>query len=309
MYFFRFININFIGNRYKFFVITGLLLLMTVISLICRGNPNYGIDFTGGTLIQISFQKNIALHDVRRIIGESGINFFEIQKSDNFFIIKMKKNYEFQEKTENLVINSLNSKICNNFVKIEKIEYVGPSIGKYLSKQVIYAFVFAFLGIIAYVTFRFKSFLMGVVSVIGIIHDVFISFGFVILVNKEINITTIAAFLVVAGYSINDTIVLFDRIKENLKFVVKENFATVINKSINEVLVRTVVTSITVFIVACFLFFFGGHAIHTFSYIMIIGTVLGVFSSIFICASLIYEYEIRKSKTFKIHTRLYIHQK
>ncbi|OEG71732.1 hypothetical protein ATZ36_13075 [Candidatus Endomicrobiellum trichonymphae] len=153
---------------------------------------------------------------------------------------------------------------------------------------------------IIYVAFRFKSGLWGIVAVIGIIHDIVISLGFVILVNKEINITVIVAIHTVAGYSINDTIILFDRIKENLKLLAKEDFVAVVNKSVNEVLVRTIVTSLTVFIVACSLFFFGGEVMHTFAYIMIIGTVLGVFSTIFVCTSLVCEWEIRRNKRLKI---------
>ncbi|GHT48157.1 hypothetical protein AGMMS49936_10310 [Endomicrobiia bacterium] len=152
---------------------------------------------------------------------------------------------------------------------------------------------------VAYVAFRFKSGLWGIAAVLGVIHDIITCFGFVILANKEINIIVVAALLTLAGYSINDTIVLFDRIKENLKLCLKENFAAIINKSINEVLVRTVVTSLMVFIVAGSLFFFGGEVLHTFAYIMVIGTVLGVFSSVFICAPFVYELEIRRSNRLK----------
>ncbi|MDR3274775.1 MAG: protein translocase subunit SecF [Endomicrobium sp.] len=299
MQFFKSTDIDFINNRYKFFFAAGLLLLMTISSLIYRGAPNYGIDFTGGILMQISFQKEAALDDVRRAVEESGIKSFELQKSDNLIIIRAKKKFEFQEEFEKLITSSISSKIPDNPMKVERIEYVGPSVGKYLYKQTVYAFVFAFLGMIVYVAFRFKSGLWGVASAIGILHDVFISFGFVVLVNKEINITAIAALLTVAGYSINDTIVLFDRIKENLRLAAKEDFATIINKSVNEVLVRTVVTSVTIFIVSCSLFFFGGEVIHTFAYIMVIGTILGVFSTIFICTPFVYEYKIRRNKRLK----------
>jgi preprotein translocase SecF subunit len=184
-------------------------------------------------------------------------------------------------------------------MRIEKVEYVGPSVGEYLARQAVRAFFFAFLGVIIYMTFRFKSSLWGIAAIIGIIHDVAISLGFVILMNKEIDITVIAALLTVVGYSINDTIVLFDRIKENLRLCIKEDFANVINKSINEVLVRTVVTSLTVFIVAGSLFFFGGEIIHTFAYVMVIGTVLGVFSTIFICTPLVYVWEVRRINRLK----------
>jgi len=299
MQFFRSVNIDFIGNRYKFFTVSVSLLLMTVSVLIYRGGPNYAIDFTGGIFMQISFQDKVALQDVRKAIEEGGINSFELQSSGDVVMLRAKKRQESLEEFENLVKNSIRSRFPDNVVKVEKSEYVGPSVGKYLSKQAVYAFLFAFLGMIAYVAFRFKSSLWGLASVIGVLHDIIISFGFLVLVNKETNITVVAALLTLAGYSINDTIVLFDRIKENLKSVVKENFSTIINRSINEVLVRTVVTSFTVFIIACSLFFFGGEVIHTFAYIMIIGTVLGVFSSIFVCAPLVYEWEVRRSKRLK----------
>ncbi|GHT16470.1 protein-export membrane protein SecF [Endomicrobiia bacterium] len=300
MRFFRSVDIDFIGNRYKFFTISGLLLLLTVGAFIYRGGLNYGIDFTGGILMRISFQNEVGLQDVRIAVEESGINSFELQSSGNLVMIRIKKDLEAQEEFETLIKSSIQLRFPDNPVKIEGIEYIGPTVGEYLSKQAVYAFLFAFLVMIVYVAFRFKSSLWGIVSVVGIIHDIVISLGFVILANKEINITIVAALLTVVGYSINDTIVLFDRIKENLKLLVKEDFVAVINKSINEVLVRTIVTSLTVFIVVCSLFFFGGEVMHTFAYIMIIGTVLGVFSTIFVCAPLICEWRIKTNKRLKI---------
>jgi preprotein translocase SecF subunit len=280
-------------------VISGLLLLLTVGAFIYRSGLNYGIDFTGGILMRISFKNEVGLQDVRTAVRESGINSFELQNSGKLIIVRAKKDFESQEKFESLVKSSIQLRLPDNPAKIEGIEYVGPTVCEYLSKQAVYAFLFAFLAMIVYVAFRFKSVLWGIVSVIGIIHDIVISLGFVILANKEINITVVAALLTVAGYSINDTIVLFDRIKENLKQFTKEDFATVINKSINEVLVRTVVTSMTVFVVVCSLFFFGGEVMHTFAYIMAIGTVLGVFSTIFVCAPLICEWRVRRNKGLK----------
>jgi len=302
MRFFTSLDIDFIGSRYKFFIVSGLLLLVTTFALIYRGGPSYAIDFTGGIFMQISFQDKVALQDVRKTMEESGISSFELQSSgntDNIVMLRAKKNRESLEEFENLVKNSISSRFPGNVIKVEKVEYIGPSVGKHLARQAIYAFLFALLGMIVYVAFRFKSSLWGVASVIGILHDVIISFGFLVLVNKETNITIVAALLTLAGYSINDTIVLFDRIKENMRFVVKEDFSAIINKSINEVLVRTVVTSFTVFVIACSLFFFGGEVIHNFAYVMIIGTVLGVFSSVFVCAPLVYEWEIRRSKRLK----------
>jgi preprotein translocase subunit SecF len=299
--FFKSTHIDFIGSRYKFFIVSISLFVLTVGAFIYRGGPNYGIDFTGGMMMQISFEKELTdLQDLRNAIEDSKITSFEIQTSENLIMIRAKKTLQSQEEFEKSVSQSIQNKFPDNPMKVERIEYVGPSVGQYLSKQALYSFFFAFLGMIVYVAFRFKSSLWGVASVLGIIHDIVISFGFVILVNKEINITVVAALLTVAGYSINDTIVLFDRIKENLRFGAKETFANIINKSINEVLVRTVVTSLTVFIVSTSLFFFGGEVIHTFAYIMVIGTVLGAYSTIFLCTPLVYEWELRRNNRLKM---------
>jgi preprotein translocase subunit SecF len=298
--FFKSTHLDFIGNRKKFFAISLFMLVLTIFAFIYRGGPNYGIDFTGGLLMQISFEKEVNLKDVREAVEQGGISSFELQSSDNVVIIRAKKSIKSQEEFKDLIRDSMQAKISGNPMKVDKLEYVGPSVGKYLSKQALYAFLFAFLGMSLYVAFRFKSSLWGVATIVGIIHDVFLTFGFVVLVNKEVNITVIAALLTVAGYSINDTIVLFDRIRENLKLLAKEDFVKVINRSINEVLTRTVVTSLTVFIVSASLFFYGGEVIHTFAYIMLIGTVLGVYSSLFICVPTVYEWEQRKKNRMKI---------
>jgi preprotein translocase subunit SecF len=297
---FKSANINFIGKRRNFFLLTAFMLLITVFAFIYRGGPNYGIDFTGGVLMQVSFQREVDLQNVRKALEQSKLGSFELQSSDNLILIRAKKNVESQDGFEKAVKEAMQAEFPNNPMVMDRVEYVGPSVGAYLSKQALYAFFFAFIGMIVYVAFRFKSGLWGAAAVLGIIHDVAISFGFVILANKEVNITVIAALLTVAGYSINDTIVLFDRIKENLRLLAKEDFGKVVNRSINEVLTRTVITSLTVFIVASSLFFFGGEVIHTFAYIMLIGTALGVFSSLFVCAPIVYEWEQRKRNRFKI---------
>jgi preprotein translocase subunit SecF len=275
------------------------MFLLTIGAFIFRGGPNYGIDFVGGILMQASMQKEVKLEDARVALERSNIGAFELQSSGNIIIMRTKKSGLSQEEFKFAVRNAMEKMFPNNPMTIDRVEYVGPTVGTYLSKQVFYAFLFAFIGMIIYVAFRFKSALWGVAAVLGIVHDVVISFGFVVLAGKEVNITVIAALLTVAGYSINDTIVLFDRIKENLKLLVKEDYANVINKSINEVISRTVVTSLTVFLVAASLFFFGGEVLHTFSYVMIIGSLLGVFSSLFICTPVVYEWEERRKNRLK----------
>jgi preprotein translocase subunit SecF len=273
-----------------------ILIIILAAVYIYRGGPNYGIDFSGGIMLQVSFEKPVEMQDLRAALIDNGISSPEIQSSEGLFIIKAKQNMPSQEE----FVDALNGAVAKGFpdnkMTVEKMEYVGPAVGEYLSKQAISAMLLAFLGIVIYVAFRFKSGLWGVAAIVGVINDVLLSIGFVVLTNKEVDITVIAALLTVAGYSINDTIVLFDRVRENLRLNIKEDLATIINKSINAVLFRTVVTSMTVFIVACSLFFLGGEVIHTFAYIMLIGTVLGVYSTLFICMPLVYEWETRRRK-------------
>jgi preprotein translocase subunit SecF len=273
-----------------------ILLVLLLGVYIYRGGANYGIDFTGGIMMQVSFEKTVEIQDIRTALENSGIKSPELQSSENLFIIKAKQGVDSQAQFENNIKTAMEKAFPGNQMTVEKMEFVGPAVGEYISKQALSAFFFAFLGIIIYIAFRFKSGLWGVAAIIGVIIDVVLSFGFVILTNKEVDITVIAALLTVAGYSINDTIVLFDRLRENLRLNIKEDFATVINKSINAVIFRTVVTSVTVFIVASSLFFLGGEVIHTFAYIMLIGTVLGVYSSLFVCVPVVYEWEMSRKK-------------
>ena len=299
MKFINAINIDFVGKRYLSFAVSIFLVLVSVVIFIYRGGPNYGIDFTGGMLMQLSFENSVGLQDVRSALEDGGLKSFELQTADRTVLIRAKKDVGSQHEFENAVKSSLAAKFPGNNFSVDRVEYVGPSVGEYLSKQALYAFFFAFIGIIVYVAFRFKSTLWGVAGVVGIIHDVVITFGMVMLVNKEIDITVIAALLTVAGYSINDTIVLFDRMRENMRLSVKEEFGSIINKSINQVLLRTMVTTVTVFIVSGSLFFLGGEVIHTFAYIMVVGTVLGAYSTIFICTPLVYEWETKKRERLK----------
>ncbi|MDR2860558.1 MAG: protein translocase subunit SecF [Elusimicrobiota bacterium] len=290
------LNIDFVKPRRKFFMIPIILLVLLLGVYIYRGGANYGIDFTGGIMMQVSFEKTVEIQDIRTALENSGIKSPELQSSENLFIIKAKQGVDSQAQFENNIKTAMEKAFPGNQMTVEKMEFVGPAVGEYISKQALSAFFFAFLGIIIYIAFRFKSGLWGVAAIIGVIIDVVLSFGFVILTNKEVDITVIAALLTVAGYSINDTIVLFDRLRENLRLNIKEDFATVINKSINAVIFRTVVTSVTVFIVASSLFFLGGEVIHTFAYIMLIGTVLGVYSSLFVCVPVVYEWEMSRKK-------------
>ena len=289
-------TIDFIGKRYIFFGVSAVLFLVVLASLIARGGPNYSIDFTGGILVQVAFNQPVALDDVRSSLIAGGIEKLELQSSRNAVIIRAKKQDINQDEFSNKVMGLLKAKFPNNPIVVERTEYVGPTVGKHLATQAFNALVFSFLGIIIYVAFRFHSSIWGASGVFGIMHDVFVVFGLFALFNKEINLTSIAAFLTIAGYSINDTIVVFDRLRENLRYLAKEDYATVINRTINQTLSRTVITSLTVFLVALALFFMGGEVIHDFAFAMLLGVVIGTYSSIYVCTPLVFEWEQYKRR-------------
>ncbi|MDD3052774.1 MAG: protein translocase subunit SecF [Endomicrobiaceae bacterium] len=299
MKFFKTPNIDFIGKRYIAFAFSIILIVSSIIAIAVKG-PNYGIDFTGGILMQISFDKEIKLDDVRNGLKDAGNLSFELQSiGDEGIIIRVKKTDKSQDEMSQSILSLLQTRFPDNNIVVDRTEYVGPSVGKHLAKQATYAFIFVFLGIIVYVAFRFKSGLWGFTGVLALVHDVFGTFGLMVILGKEIDLTMIAAFLTIAGFSINDTIVLYDRIRENLRLLAKDNFGSIINKSINDVLSRTIITSLTVFSVSMILFFMGGEVIHDFALSMVIGTTLGVYSSVFICAPLTFEWEQKKRDRFK----------
>lgn len=284
-------NIDFIGKRYIFFAVSAALIGVGIVSLVMRGGPNYSIDFTGGILVQAAFEQPVAMTDVRAALTEGGIEKLELQSSNNAIIIRAKRQDIDQEAFSRNVATILQAKFPQNPMIIERTEYVGPTVGRHLSKQAFNALIFSFIGIIIYVAFRFHSSIWGMAGVLGIMHDVFIVFGMFVLLDKEVNLTAIAAFLTIAGFSINDTIVIFDRLRENLRFLAKEDFSAVINKTVNQMLPRTFITSFTVFMVALALFVFGSQVIHDFAFAMLAGILIGVYSTVFLCTPLVYEWE------------------
>ncbi len=299
MQFFKTPNIDFIGKRYVSFTISIILILVGIFALAVKG-PKYGIDFSGGILMQMSFDKEVKLDLIREGLSAQKDLEFELQSTGKTgIIVRVKQTDKSQEEMSQSILSVLQSKFPDTNITMDRVEYVGPSVGKHLTKQAMYAFSFVFLGIIIYVAFRFKSALWGVVGVLALIHDTFITFGLMIFMDKQIDLTLVAAFLTIVGYSINNTIVLFDRIRENLKLIAKETFANTINISINGVLGRSVITSLTVAFVSLIILFLGGEVISDFGLALFLGNIVGFFSSVFICAPLTYEWEKRKRERYK----------
>lgn len=299
MQFFKTPKIDFIGKRYVAFTISIILIIIGICAITVKG-PNYGIDFSGGILMQFSFDKDIQMDVIRQgLSSQKGLN-FELQSTGKQgIIIRVKKTDQSQDEMAAKILSVLQSTYADSQITTDRVEYVGPAVGKHLTKQAMYAFSFVFIGIIVYVAFRFKSALWGVVGVLALIHDAFITFGLMVAMDKQIDLTLVAALLTIVGYSINNTIVLFDRIRENLRLIAKETFASTINISINGVLGRSVITSLTVAFVSLVILFLGGEVISDFGLALFIGNIIGFFSSVFICAPLTYEWEKRKRDRFK----------
>lgn len=297
MKFFKQTNFDFVGKRNVFFGISGLLILISIISIFMHKGLNFGIDFTGGTLVQLKFKQYVAIGDARAILSKNGLK-GELQdfSQQNSIIIRLK---ETEEGISKKVQEIFQKELPQNPYELERAEYVGPTIGSHLKNQAFFAIFWAFVGIIVYVAFRFKSGIWGFAGVIAIIHDVFITVGLFSVLNREISITVIAALLTLAGYSINDTIVIFDRLRENMRLYRKESLFELINRSVNETLSRSIITSLTVFLVLLSLFFFGGEVIHDFSLALLFGVVIGSYSTIFVAAPIVYEWEMRKTVSRK----------
>ncbi len=288
MEFFKTPNIDFLSKRRFFFILSGTLFLLSLILLFTKG-PSYGIDFTGGNLLHIHSEENISPSNLRNALSEIGLSKSEIQDvSLREHIIKYSENFD-PDSIVKFLTKKLNAKI-----DIERTEKVGPRIGHELRLKAIYAVLIGMVFMLIYIALRFNlSF--GIASILALFHDVIITLGFFVLFSREISVPIIAAFLTIVGYSINDSIVISDRIRENLKKR-QGRFIDIANRSINETLSRTIITSGTTLLVLVALLFLGGPLLFDFALALTIGIIVGTYSSIYIVSALVTEYEEIKEK-------------
>ena len=298
MQLFKKTNIDFIGKRHIAFIFSGILLLSGIVSLVMKGGPKLGIDFTGGTLIQLGFKQPVPIRDLRSLLTSEGYSDAELQDfaEDKSVIIRVQESKVsapiFGQQLQTLIVG----KFPGSDPIVQRAEYVGPAVGRQLSHDAFMAILWATLLIIIYVAFRFKSTLWGICSIAALVHDVLSVIGIFSILNKDITVTVVAGILTLAGYSMNDTIVVYDRMRENLRLSKKESLADIINRSVNETLSRTIMTSMTVAITVAVLFFTGGSVIHDFAFAMLWGVFVGSYSSIFVAAPIIYEWQARKDR-------------
>jgi preprotein translocase subunit SecF len=283
-------NINFLGKRNIAFLISGIFSIIGIIAIvqIATGRANLGIDFAGGTAIQLKFEKKIALHDVRLALESGGLKNFDLQDlpTENKILIRVKETEQELGLVSENITNSISQKIPGNPYVVDSTTVIGPKVGGRLRADAAKAVAMAVIGILIYVAFRFQ-FKFGVGATIATFHDVLAVLGIFYLMGKEINLILITALLTIAGYSLTDTVVVFDRIRENLKLKQKDSVESVMNTSINEVLSRTIITSTTVLLTSIALFFFGGEVLHDFSLAMIMGVIIGTYSSIFVASPVV----------------------
>jgi preprotein translocase subunit SecF len=283
-------NIDFLGKRYIAFVLSGILSIIGIIAIvqIATGRANLGIDFAGGTAIQFKFENPVALHNVRLALESGGVKDFDLQDlpSVNKILIRVKKSEQELGKGSETITSILSQKFPENKYVVDSTTVIGPKVGGRLKADAAKAVAFAVIGILVYVAFRFQ-FKFGVGATIATFHDVLAVLGLFYIMGKEINLILVTALLTIAGYSLTDTVVVFDRIRENLKLKQKENIETVMNSSVNEVLSRTIITSATVLITSIALFFFGGEVLHDFSLAMIMGVIVGTYSSVFVASPVV----------------------
>ena len=276
---------DFMAKKTMAIVLSSAVILVGIISIITHGGLKYGIDFDGGTLVQLKFKTPPAIEDLRDGLKKIGLGDSTIQEfgSKNHILIRVEKSEEKLEEIGTKVKNGLIGKFQADDILVERVEMVGPKVGKDLREKAILSIIYAIIGIVIYISWRFEL-QYAIAAIIALIHDVLVTMGAFSLADKEFTLVIVAAFLTIIGYSLNDTIVVFDRIRENMRRKGKTTLTDVINMSINQTLSRTILTSGTTLLVVVALFFRGGEIIHDFSFALIVGVAVGTYSSIFIAS-------------------------
>ncbi len=306
MEFFKKTNFDFIGARKYAYAFSIITFILSMGYLLIQG-PNYGIDFTGGTSLQIKFDTPTEPGQIRSAISEVGYGDAEIKnlgdKANNVFIIRIPQMSE-EAKAGDLVLQELKANLADHPYEILSVTQIGPKIGGELRRGAFYSILVALIGMLIYISWRFEyKFAVG--AVIALFHDVVFVLGLYTMLGLEMSLTALAAFLTIVGYSINDTIVVYDRIRENLKLMRRESLATVMNTSINQTLSRTLLTGVSTLVVLLVLIFMGGEVIHGFSLALFLGTVIGTYSSIFIASTLVLDWNLylERKKALKTAAR------
>jgi len=345
------ININFVEKRKIAFIFSMTLIIISIASLLFKGGPNYGIDFIGGTLIQIKFSKSITPQAIKEVLKPLGLVNASVQqfgaKEEFEYLIRTEKTMVSRERLSEQIANAFRARYPGNSIEVRRIEMVGPKVGKDLRQKALFSIFYALLFIAIYISGRFElkwmksatmaAILIGVTyllslfeisvtilipaallitlgvcwyfnlkfamgAIVALIHDVIITIGVFSLTNKEFTLPIVAALLTIIGYSLNDTIIVFDRIRENMRQYRKKSYELVINRSINETLSRTILTSLTTLVVVVALLIFGGGIIHDFAFALFVGIIIGTYSSIYVASPILIVWQDRMGSS-RVNTR------
>lgn len=281
-------NVPFMKFRRAAFIVSGLLVLATTAWLVVNGGPALGVDFSGGTLLQIRTSRIVPPQEMRDALSAAGLADIELQQltgeEQDEYLVRLKSSGERQDPFPTMR-EAIESRIDGVTVELRRQESVGPRVGRELSQKAVWAILGSLAGILLYVGIRYEfKFAFG--AVVAVFHDVFVTLGVLCFTGREISLPVVAALLTIAGFSINDTIVVFDRIRERSRALRREKHSRVMDIAVNETLSRTVITSLTVFLTALALFIWGGEVLRDFSFAMVVGVVFGTYSSIYVASAL-----------------------
>ena len=281
------VNLDFLGKR-KICIGFSVVLIFSMIILLALRGLNWGIDFSGGTLLQLKTSPNTEISLMRSALNDMGEKGFSIQGfeqgSDEYLVRLPNKQGQTADDVSERVLNALIPIVGE--VEVRRVEFVGPQVGGELREKGLLGLLFSMLAILVYISIRFEMrYAFGAVA--ALLHDVFIIIGVFSLLQKEVTMPVLAALLTVIGYSLNDTIVVFDRVRENLKRGIGKTIEETLNISVNDMLNRTLMTSITTLLVLLALFFLGGGVIHDFAFTLLMGVIVGTYSSIFVASPVV----------------------
>ncbi len=290
---FRVTKIDFIRRRRFFYLVSLVIIGIGIFTYFKRGPEAHGIDFVGGQLQEYSFKREVPVDSLRGMLDELKIEDASIQQfreDPRVVLIRTK-----EDRTE-LITDSMNQRFPDQDIQILRIERVGPVAGRHLKHKAIKALIWSLIGILVYVSFRFKHFNFAAAGVIALLHDVGIALAFLMITGRQLDLLSITAFLTIAGYSINDTIVIYDRVRENSRLYRKLKLYDLINLSVNQTLGRTVLTTVVTLLVVISIFLFGGEVLSNFAFALIVGFISGIYSTIYIASPLILAWTPRSAK-------------
>ncbi|MCB9800028.1 MAG: protein translocase subunit SecD [Candidatus Omnitrophica bacterium] len=284
-------NIPFLKGRFWAYGFSVIALTVGILSFVGRGHENYGIEFTGGSLIHMKFEQPVDSSQLRSALNDAGLKKLIIQtfgaKEENQFVIKA------AEKDTDRIEAAAEKLVGGKKFQVLRVDRVGPAVSQDLTQKALMAVFWASIGILIYLGFRFE-WRFALASVVALVHDTIFTFGVYALSGREINIPTVAAVLTIMGYSVNDTIITFDRVRDNLKAMRRKPFDEIVNTSINQTLGRTIITTVTTLLAALALFIFGGSAVNDFAFILLVGFTVGTYSTIFVATSLVVDWKAKR---------------